>query len=110
MSFFANPNPVTKPLDDSHTITYRKLAWGERQRLTSECMTFNPINQEADIDYAKFQLEALKKRLVGWAGPEFDGLPCTPENIEKLSIEAAEAISAIVDGRDEVLTDEEKKA
>lgn len=110
MSFFANPNPITKPLDDNHTVTYRKLSWGERQRLTSECMQFNPITQDADIDYAKFQLESLKRRLVGWAGPEFDGLSCNPANIEQLSIEAADAILAIVDGKEEVLSDEEKKA
>jgi hypothetical protein len=110
MSFFANPNPITKALDKDHNVTYRKLSWGERQRLTSDCMTFNPITQDADIDYAKFQLEALKKRLVGWSGPEFDNLPCTPDNIEKLSIEAADAIIAVVDGKDEVLSDEEKKA
>lgn len=110
MSFFVNPSPVTKPLDDNHTVTYRKLSYGERQKLTSECMTFNPITQDMDIDYARFTLEALKKRLVGWAGPEFDGAPCTPENIERLSIETADQIVAIVDGKDEVLSDEEKKA
>jgi hypothetical protein len=111
MSFFANPNPITKPLDDNHTVTYRKLSWGERQKLDQRVYDSSiPITQDADIDYAKFQLESLKRRLVGWAGPEFDGLPCTPANIEQLSIEAADAILAVVDGKEEVLSDEEKKA
>ena len=110
MSFFVNPSPITKPLDAEHTVTYRKLSYGERQTLTSECMTYNPITQDADIDYAKFQLKSLKKRLVAWSGPQFDGAPCTAENIERLSTAAADAIVAIVDGKDEVLTEDEKKA
>jgi hypothetical protein len=110
MSFFVNPSPITKPLDDEHKVTFRKLSYGERQRLTSKCMTFNPITQDMDIDYARFTLEALKMRLVAWEGPEFDGAPCNAENIDRLSIEAADRIATVVDGKDEVLSDDEKKA
>lgn len=109
MSFFANPTPIVKQLDEQHTVTARKLSFGERQRLTSECMTFNPLTQDMDIDYAKFQLESMKKRLAGWSGPEFDGVPCTPENVEKLAPEVADKILGLIDGREDALGDDEKK-
>lgn len=108
--FFTTSDTITKQFDDDHTITFKKLSYGENQRVMSKCMRMDPRSQEANVDLALYTLERLKARLISWSGPEFEGFPCTPENIEKLEPEIANTLGELMGDATEELTDDEKKA
>lgn len=107
--FFVSPDHITKALDDDHTITFRKLGYGERQKLISACSKIDPFTQEAAIDFAALSLAVFKARIVGWAGPEFEGFDCTPDNVELLEQEAAQQMLQAMGEANEELTEDEKK-
>ena len=108
--FFTTSTNITKQLDDEHSITFKKLSYGARQRLISKCSKVDPFTQEASIDFAMLSLETFKARMVSWDGPEFADFACTAENIEKLEQETAQAMLALMGEVSEELDDEEKKA
>ncbi len=107
--FFTTSDHVTKALDDEHKITFRKLSYGKRQKLISKCSKVDPFTQEASIDFAELSLEIFKARMVSWEGPEFEGFACTPENIEALDQDAAQAMLALMGESNEELDADEKK-
>jgi hypothetical protein len=108
--FFTTSDHITKQLDDANSITYRKLSYGARQKLISKCSAVNPFTQEASIDFSLLSLEIFKARMVSWDGPDFEGFPCTPANIEALEQETAQAILALMGETNEELDADEKKA
>lgn len=108
--FFTTSETITKRLDDEHTITYRKLSYGKRQKLISRCSKVNPFTQEAEIDFAELSLETFKARMVSWDGPEFEGYPCTHENIDALDQDVAQRMLELMGEANEELTEDEKKA
>lgn len=107
--FFVTSDHITKKLDDEHSITFRKLAYGQRQRLISQCSKVNPFTQDAMIDFAELAMATFKARMVSWDGPEFKNFPCTPENIEELNQETAQAMLELMGESLEDLTEDEKK-
>ena len=39
---------------------------------------------EASLHYGAYQMALLKHNITGWAGPAFQGVPCTAAMIERL--------------------------
>lgn len=108
--FFTTANTITKQLDDDHSITFRKLSYGQRQKLISKCSKVDPFTQDASIDFAALSLETFKARMVSWDGPEFEGFACTPENVEALDQEIADTMLRLMGENVEELDADEKKA
>lgn len=108
--FFTTSDTTTKQLDDEHSITFKKLSYGQRQRLISKCSKVDPFSQDASIDFAMLSLETFKTRLTAWDGPEFANFACTAENIEKLDQDIAQQMLALMGETTEELDDDEKKA
>lgn len=109
MSFFTEI-VRTIAIDDENKVTVRKLTYGQRQAAISKASRLNPMTQDAAIDFAMLRLEQLLAGIVGWEGPGFDGRPVNRANVEALPTEVAEKIEAALDGFNQPLSGDEKKA
>lgn len=74
---------------DPNTIYIKgKLNYGEKARLTqrmdTEAVAPNGKGQEDQYYIGLMNLLLLEFNIMRWEGPEFDGVPVTRENIEKL--------------------------
>lgn len=81
MSLFINPaGRVAITTDDGrHTIYIRER---ESMRVSAEvAASFQAIGGNAQRAYDAAQ---LRHNIVAWSGPEFDGVPCTPENVDRM--------------------------
>ncbi len=81
MSFFAQQTQVVD-LGGGNTATVRKLSFGEHQQATSQAARL--VDGVLQVDYPKLRLEVAKVATVAWDGPDFDGQPATPANVEAL--------------------------
>lgn len=92
--YFVNDAPVPIPEwdDDDGVISDRapnviyiraRMDVATKGRVTSEMFTLGKDSQlEARLGENTTAL--LVHNIVRWSGPDFDGVPCTPENIRKL--------------------------
>jgi hypothetical protein len=81
MSFFVNQTK-TVDLEGGNTVTLRKITFADKVDVQSRSMRMN--GDGLSIDYPKYRLELLKKSLVSWDGPDFDGQPANAETIGQL--------------------------
>jgi hypothetical protein len=75
------------PLDDAHTVTIRRITRREYNDALSKSyrMTVAPGGQpDWTVDAVAFSDLLLKAAITAWDGPEFDGEPPTPANIDRL--------------------------
>lgn len=108
MSFFQQQTQVVE-LDGEHTVTVRRLTFGESQAVISESTVFDIVSQEATFDFARNQAAKLKRAVVAWSGPGFDGRPVTEDNIMALPPDVGQRIMQAVDAINAGLTEPEQK-
>ena len=77
-----------------------KMSYGVRQRVIGAAAKLIPTKagnrkerraarkarggQDVDFDVGAYQIALLVHNIVGWQGPAFAGVACTPANIERL--------------------------
>lgn len=96
MSFFATKTQVVQ-IDAENSITVRTLSYGEEQDIMQRArkvgakIPFGANGQpaaeqvgEITFDQTMLERHTLRKCIVSWDGPGFDGRPVTIENIEAL--------------------------
>lgn len=107
MSFFT---PVTHVVDlgDGNRITLRKLTHGERQNILIK--TAKIASGDTLVMGIATQGEMLKAAIESWEGPDFEGRKPTPENIDALPPNVADAITEKASSFLIGTTEEEKKA
>lgn len=75
---------------DPNTIYIKpKMDYGTRQRVSGTAARFRATTEsgatpEAEFDLGAYNIALLTHNIVGWEGPDFEGVECTPENIERL--------------------------
>lgn len=108
MSFFQQQTQVVH-LDAAHTVTVRRLTFGESQAVISESTVFDIVAQEAKFDFARNQAAKLGRAVVAWDGPGFEGRPVTAENIMALSPEIGQKILQAVEAINAGMSETEQK-
>lgn len=108
MSFFQQQTQVVH-LDAAHTVTVRRLTFGEQQAVISESTAFDIVSQEATFDFARNQAAKLSRAVVSWEGPGFDGRPVTTENILALAPEVGQKILQAVEAINAGMSETEQK-
>jgi hypothetical protein len=87
MPMFVNDDRVTLHDDAGNSIIIRaKMNMKIAAAVQDELFL---IRQEGTEQVTRFtngarEMVLLKKNVLSWSGPDFDGVPCTPENIERL--------------------------
>ncbi len=109
MSFFVNGIVKVVPIDDNNSVTVRKFSTGQRQNIVSKSTKISASTQDVVVDPGAMRMAQLLEGLVGWHGPEFDGLPCKPENITALDPAIADVILTAIDEFNTQLSIAEKK-
>jgi hypothetical protein len=109
MSFFT-PQTKVVALDAQNTVTVRKLTYGERQSIISQCMKTNAWSQTSELDVALMQRMQLRAAILTWDGPGFEGRPVSPENVDGLPGDIADQIQTGVEELNKPLDETEKKS
>ena len=78
------PQTITVHLDDDHLVVLRKPTWGEQQEAISRSAKVDAAQGTMIIDFARMRLEQLTQCVVDWQGPNFEGVPVTPDNVAAL--------------------------
>ena len=107
MNGFFTPVTHIVNLDNDNCITLRKLTHGERQNILVK--TAKIANGDALVMGIATQGEILKASIEAWDGPGFEGRPVTPENIDALPPDVADAITEQASEFLAGVTDDEKK-
>jgi hypothetical protein len=88
MAKFVDSRPV--PISDDgegdqkHTIFIRpKMDFGTKTLVIEELYSLNE-QAEGSIHLGRHRLALMKHNVVAWDGPDFTGVPCTPDTICKL--------------------------
>lgn len=80
--------PVTVEGDPNTIYIRPKMDYGTRQRVMSAGAHLRQGEQgadpSADFDLGAYNIALLTHNVVGWEGPDFEGVECTPENISQL--------------------------
>lgn len=81
MSFFTK---ITKTVDlgGDNAVVLQKPTFGDSQEAQSHAMRLK--GDKLELDWPRYRLEMLKRSIVSWDGPDFDGQPPTGENVEAL--------------------------
>ena len=109
MSFFT-PQTRVVDLDSENRVTVRKLTYGERQSIISQCSKTNAVTQEMALDIAQMQRMQLRAAILTWEGPGFEGRPVSPDNVDALPTDIAERIETGVEELNKPLDESEKKS
>ena len=81
MGFFASTDK-TVDLGGNNVVVLRKVTFGAYQEAQSKAMRIS--GDGLQLDWPKLRIEVLKRSLVTWDGPDFDGQPANAENVERL--------------------------
>lgn len=100
MNFFT-PQTETVQVDDSNSITVRKLSFGE----FSEIINGNPTMNEQKMGF-----DMVRASVISWDGPGFDNRKVTPANIDALPWEIVAEIVPVVTALNTTSEDAEGKA
>lgn len=80
--------PVTVEGDPNTIYIKPKMDYGTRQRVMSAGAHIRQGDQgedpTPDFDLGAYNIALLTHNVVGWEGPDFDAVECTPENIARL--------------------------
>lgn len=134
MGYFSEVTKVI-PIDTDdlktakNKVTIRRLNFAQRQACISIATTVTTtanvsagkgksrqaaLSEEREasvvVDGALMAMEQLKASIVSWEGPDFEGMPATPEYIGKLPPWLADKLSVEVDALNNSLSEDEKKA
>jgi len=111
MGFFTAQTEVVE-LDGENRVVIRKLTFAEQQEIISVASRVATVSgrPEMTMDVFRMRLEQVKRAVVSWEGPGFEGRACTPENIGALPGEIGTVLIGRVDALNARLSDEEKKA
>lgn len=108
MGFFQAQTQVVR-VDDENAVTIRRLTFGESQAVISESTVFDIVSQEAKFDFARNQAAKLKRAVVAWEGPGFEGRPVTEENLLALPPEVGQKLLQAVEALNAGLSGDEQK-
>jgi hypothetical protein len=61
-----------------------KMDFATQKRVGAAGFSLGAAGKPNELDLAENLIAMLVYNIVGWAGPLFDGVPCTPENIRRL--------------------------
>jgi len=81
MGFFTSTTKVID-LDGGNTVTLRKVTFEQYAEAHSKASKI--VDDGLRLDWPLFRVEVLKRAVVSWEGPGFEGQPPTPENIAAL--------------------------
>lgn len=95
MSIFVSKEPVPVSVDGSNTIYIRpKMGYGIEQKVIGEATKFTQATksqngskapaQTVEVNIGAYNMALLTNNIMRWEGPEFNGIPCTAENIALL--------------------------
>lgn len=96
MPKFAGKNRQAVTVEGDENIIYvvDKLNYGARQQILSAMTQISAqVGQRAGItpqmtfDVGAFNLAVAQHAIVGWEGPDFEGVEVTPENIAALDFD-----------------------
>ena len=90
MGFFASTDKVVE-LGNGNTVTLHKVTFGGYQEAQSKAMRIS--GEGLQLDWPKLRIEVLKRSVVAWDGPGFDGQLPTAENIERLPVEVGNKLA-----------------
>ena len=109
MGFFSVENTKVIAVDDENTVTIRRLTYGESQDVINESTQFDVLAESGKFDFAVNQAAKLKRAVVSWDGPGWEGRPVTLENILALPADVGRIISDAVDKLNTGLSESERK-
>lgn len=107
-SFFQAQTQVVR-IDEENSVTIRRLTFGESQEVISESTKFDVMRQDAAFNFKRNQAERMKRAVVSWEGPGFEGREVTEENLMALPPEVGQKIANAIRAMNEGLSDEEQK-
>lgn len=81
MSFFTNQTEVVD-LGGGNTVTLRKATFADTAAAQGSAL--QRTGDKLELDWPRYRLELVKRTVVGWSGPGFDGREPTPDNIAAL--------------------------
>lgn len=86
---FVSKDRVPVTIDDKDVIyILPKMPFGVKQKAMSAITHISQAagGQGADValDIGAYNIALMTLNIVGWEGPQFEGVPCTPDNIEQL--------------------------
>ena len=81
MGFFTSQTKVID-LGGGNTVTLRKPTFADA--VAAQSASARTVGTAIVLDYPRLRLETVKRTVIAWDGPDFDGQPPTPENIEAL--------------------------
>lgn len=89
MPKFVHEDRVAVSLEnDPHIIWIRaKMDFGTRQKIYSAMAQITAglgDQPQVGFDMGAYQMALLQHNILAWEGPDFKGVPCTPENIGHL--------------------------
>lgn len=111
MSFFSQTTKTVQ-IDDENSAVVRALTYAERQTCISMATKASIKGgvETIDIDPSRLRIEQLRRSVVSWAGPGFDGRPVSAENVDALPPFVADMLSEVADALNSEPQAAEKKA
>ena len=108
MGFFQQQTQVVQ-IDDENSVTIRRLTFGESQAVISESTKFDIVEKDAVFSFERNQAERMKRAVVSWEGPGFEGREVTEENLMALPTEIGQKIADAIAELNKGLSGEEQK-
>ncbi len=111
MGWFSGAQTETVELPGGNRATVRKLSYGEQQEVISAAgrIEWTGGRPEPVMDVARLRQEQTRRSVCAWEGPDFEGRPCTPANVDALPADIGNLLEAAAERVNMRLTDEEKK-
>lgn len=115
MSFFVNGHTVAVADDQGNTVwVLGRMGVGTEVKVSADFARLGGRGVNA------YQLALMRHNIVKWEGPDFDGVPCSHANINKLDFKLPEVralftavlekIDELNERKEEAVTAEEKAA
>lgn len=95
MGFFTSQTQVVD-LGGGNTVTMRKATFADVA--AAQGAAVQRTGEKLELDWPRYRLELVKRTVLTWEGPGFEGQPPTHENIAALPSSVGERLaSAAVD-------------
>lgn len=127
MGYFTQPTLTVTLNDDEPEATKRNSVvlrkWTAKERQLVSSLSMAPIDVIATqiavkdggrptilIDMPRQRIESVKVCVQSWSGPDFEGLPVSPENVERLPPDILDTLADACDQLNQGLSDDLKNA